>query len=154
MSGTPRHHGASLHPARPPGIPHGGRDPVRSASQLLGVAGLVAAVPAVDETIILPLDHDGIGRGIVVVSGTQVAAQMLDCVELVSRAVPGYRLAVVSVRPSTPVDDHDIDLWCEACDLAAAHGGALVDWLVVSGDEAWSVPNHFGFAPRPGWSPG
>lgn len=154
MSNTPRQRSASLRPAPSPSIPDGGRDPVRSASQLLGVAGLVAAVPAVDETIILPLDHDGIGRGIVVISGTQAAAQMLDCVELVAQALPGYRLGVVSVRPSTPLDDHDIDLWCEGCELATAHGGELVDWLVVSGNDARSVPNHFGFAPRPGWSPG
>ena len=103
MSNTPRQRSASLRPAPSPSIPDGGRDPVRSASQLLGVAGLVAAVPAVDETIILPLDHDGIGRGIGLALVTEVVRRLGGQITIGHSELGGAELAVV-----IPADDHDL----------------------------------------------
>lgn len=99
---------------------------------------LTISHPLRHETIMMLLDHDRRGLAIVAVSDTVKASAVLDVVELFVSA-PAHEgrvgsVVVASVRPGSPADSGDVDLWLEMTDIAERAGIELLEWTVF--DEA------------------
>lgn len=125
----------------PPGttpVPRAGLDPIADEASALAVVRLAAARPMRHETIVVLLDEDRRGVGLVVVSGTvdpdavvAVAECLLDPIAHDGRVAAAV---IASCRPDDDADDEpvlaDADRWLELDDVARRHGVALLDWFV------------------------
>jgi hypothetical protein len=135
--------------------PRAGIDPVDDPTTALAIIGLAMHRPRRAETIVVLLDAERRGVGIVVVAGTLEADAAVEIVEfLAGSAAAGGRVAafvVASVR--RPAADgggcgrSDADRWLEMSDVAEAAGVELLEWFVV--DDAISCPRDLlGEPPR------
>lgn len=109
--------------------------PVRNAVDALRVLRLAVSQPAEAETLAFTLDVHGVGGVITLVSGTTHPDGVMAVAECIARAAQGVpraaALVLTSVRPGGGLLPGDVDRWCEASDLVAAHGVRLLEWFVL-----------------------
>jgi hypothetical protein len=135
---------------RPPRGPRPSRSrPLLTAADALDVVSLATHWPARDETIVLLLDAELIGRTCMIVDGTERADDILDVahvvLEVATREVDVHAAVLATVRVSPPGDPpaersrSDIDRWLELLDAFDDAGVELLDWFIVVEDRAESV---------------
>ena len=152
MPTTPVHHR----------LPRAGVDPIGDAITAFLIVSAAIHRPLRHETIVVLLDHERRGIGIVVVSGTESDDAVVEVVEFIagSAAHDGQvgAIIVASIRPVGDGDTDDgcthaasavgdVDRWLEMSDLADQAGVEVVEWFVV--DRAVRCPrDDLGEPPR------
>lgn len=117
--------------------PRAGIDILRTPAHALGVIDIVMARPLRSETVVVALDADRCGTGIVVVHDTTSPDAVVDVVDhLVTTPWRPHRPAVVvaTVRARGTMVADDADRWLDADARCAAAAVELVEWFVIAGD--------------------
>lgn len=134
-------------------LPRAGVDPIDSEHAALSMLTFVMHEPARHETIVLLLDSDRRGFGVLVVSGTIPFDAIFDVLDVIVELDVDELGAVVvaSVRPPAAqggdLDEHDVDRWLEATAMLDERGLELLEWFVIGRDV--SCPRDvFGEPPR------
>jgi len=128
------------------------RDVVTSDAKALLTLGLAISCPPRHETIVLMLDDDRRGLGVVIVSGTIDPEHVLNVAECVARTSEHggatSALVIASIRPGhVGHSDGDDTRWLDLTRIADDAGVELLEWYVI-GDEV-SYPRHqLGEPPR------
>lgn len=126
-------------PAGPVRLPRAGVDPIRHEGPALALVRAVVAHPVRAETIVVTLDRERRGLGLVVVNGTThpddvvvVASRVLDAA---ARVTDAAYAVVASVRPGPcDLDLSDAERWLELDLVASACGVEVVEWFVLEPD--------------------
>jgi hypothetical protein len=115
--------------------------------QALAVLRLARHHPARHETIVLLLDGERRGLGLIVVAGTDHPDAVITVVDRVcDPAVHDGRVSSVVVASVRPADVHDPERWMELAWSAEQHGVELLEWFVD--DAVVSCPRDSLGAPR------
>lgn len=138
-------------------LPRAGVDRFDSPQPALALLDLVVARPPRPETIVVLLDHDRRGLGIVVVDGTPDPDAVIEVVECLAAAHAGRSecaaMIVASVRPPIPLlaaPDHslgDVERWMELSTITDDHGLELIEWFVLE-EEIACPRDRLGEPPR------
>lgn len=139
-------HRSSLHHR----VPRAGIDRIDRASTALLTVQMVMHRPRRHETIVLLLDAQRCGVGLVAVSDTLHPDAVLDVVECVAGSAAGNErigaMVVASVRPDPSADPSplgprqpdadrdDVDRWLEMSAIADDIGIELVEWFVIGAE--------------------
>ena len=137
-------------------LPRAGLDPITDDHTALAIIALSIQRPLRPETIVVVLDHEHCGIGIVVVTGTAQPDDVIGVIECLAAAATydgrAGGLIVASVRPpdaraypaaAGPQDgegadarlaERDLDRWLEMSDLAEQAGFELFEWYVIGAD--------------------
>jgi hypothetical protein len=129
-----------MSPRVPPAtrVPRAGIDPITDEATALALLRLVAC-PTRHETILVLLDDDRRGMGLVVVSDTAEPDAVVEVADRVlDPAVHDGRVAAVVVATLRPgggdsVTLGDADRWLELDDVADRCCVELVEWFVLAG---------------------
>ncbi len=116
-------------------LPLAGVDPIDSPAEALSILTFIAHRPLRHETIVVMLDHERRGRGILVVPGTVHPDAMFDVLEVITSLDVGDLGAVIlgSVRPMGCQPDRlDVDRWLDASSMLDDHGIDLLEWFVIA----------------------
>jgi hypothetical protein len=155
-------------------LPRAGVDPI-DAPTALSMLTQIAHRPRRYETIVLMLDYERRGLGVMVVSGTVALDAMFDVLDVIISLDSDELGAIVvgSVRPSHGVldgpdpdrrvidghdidkqqggavdlDAHDLDRWLEATAMVDDRGLDLLEWFVI-GHTVTCPRDVFGEPPR------
>ena len=121
-------------------LPRAGVDPIDSEPDARALLDLLITAPLRSETIVLLLDHERRGLGVLMVGGTVPFDAVFDVLDLIlsfERDDIGS-VIVASVRPPTDgvhdLDERDIDRWIECSAMLEDAGIELVEWFVVGHD--------------------
>ena len=128
---------------QPDDIPHAGVDAVTHRRCALSVAALVIDVPIVAQCVLIALDDQRRGLGMVVVDDAGTPDDIIEVMTATSHAIhrSGARAIVaVSVRPDYPVTTGDEQRWNTLDAICTAADIHLVDWLIVSDIISWQCP--------------
>jgi hypothetical protein len=121
-------------------IPRAGIDRIDCELVARSLLGLIIAEPRRSETIVVLLDHERRGIGVLVVSGTipfNSIFEVLDVVTAMELDELGS-VVVATVRVPIPgvddLDEGDVDRWLECSSMLEDAGIELVEWFVVGRD--------------------
>ena len=121
-------------------LPGAGVDRIDSELVARSVLGLIVADPVRTETVVLLLDHERRGIGVLVVSGTVPLDSIFDVLDVITSIeldeLDG--VVVASVRLPVPgiddLDECDVDRWLECSSMLEDAGIELVEWFVIGRD--------------------
>ena len=115
--------------------------------------GLMVSDPMRTETIVLLLDHERRGIGVMVVSGTIPLDSIFDVLDVIT-SIDSTNWAVSSSHRSAAgsgvddLDERDVDRWLECSSMLEDAGIELVEWFVIgptsSAHETSSANRHAG----------
>jgi hypothetical protein len=117
-------------------LPVAGVDPIVDARTAWSVFEHARRLPPCAEVIVIGLDPARRGVGIVQVSGTHRADDVVDVVEAVVTAADppdGAALVVASMRPGLPLAAADVARWRRLDAICGRAGLVLVEWFVDGG---------------------
>lgn len=129
---------------RPTRLPRAGIDPIDDVRTAVALIKTAVTWPLRPETIVVLLDSERCGIGLVVVSDTddhddvlEVARRILDPQVHEGRAAA---VIVATVRPGVvsqgtlPEELADADRWLELDEIATSSGVELLEWFLVLAD--------------------
>jgi hypothetical protein len=121
-------------------LPRAGVDRIDSELVARSMLGLMVSDPMRTETIVLLLDHERRGIGVLVVSGTIPLDSIFDVLDVITSIELDElgSVVVASVRRPVPgiddLDELDVDRWLECSSMLEDAGIELVEWFVIGRD--------------------
>lgn len=131
-------------------IPRAGLDPIDSAESALAVIGLATGLPCSSETVVVLLDAERRGLGIVVVHGTVDTEAVQEIAEFIAATPAADRrcdaVIIASCRPGHPYELDDAERWLELDHTFTMNDVELVEWFVIDAERV-SCPRDLVGAP-------
>ncbi len=134
-------------------VPRAGLDPIDDPTTAARILSAVVRRPLRSETIVVLLDAERRGIGVVVVAGTDDPDAVVEVVEFLS--APGAHegrvgaVIVATIRPDADApDDRDVDRWMEISSIASDQGVEVIEWFVVGPERITCPRDHLGEPPR------
>ena len=134
-------------------LPRAGVDRIDSELIARSMLALVVADPLRTETIVLLLDHERRGIGVLAVTGTIPLDSIFDVLDVVTALDLDEigSVIVATVRLPVPgvddLDERDVDRWLECSSMLDDAGIELLEWFVI-GRRTQCPRDLVGEAPR------
>jgi hypothetical protein len=137
-------------------LPRAGIDPIDDPATVARILSTVIHRPLRDETLVVLVDAERRGIGLVVVTGTSDPDAVIEVVEcLAAPTAHGGRIAgmiVASVRPGwrtgPTLERSDVERWMELSTVADDRGVEVIEWFVIGPDDVTCPRDRLGEPPR------
>jgi hypothetical protein len=140
-------------------LPRAEVDRISTPAAAIQMLAMAVHRPLRHETIVLALDAERRGVGVVVVTGTRQPDDVLEVVEYLTNPLTHDgrigAIVIASVRPDAPAGPGpggrrvaDVDRWLEMSEIADEAGVELIEWFVVDRRQVTCPRDELGEPPR------